>query len=113
MDPRVLDAIVAAALFGLLVLSFGATVKAGQQPVDAGAWLLGVGLTAPYAVHRRFPWAALAVTLAALLGFSLLHYAPYPGVSVFALLFGLTLHGRRRNSLVASFQSSVQVFPRS
>lgn len=101
IDPRVTDALVAVALFVLLVLSFGASVRAGQRPVDAGTWVLGVLLTAPYAVHRRAPWLALAVTLGALLAFSLLHYAPYPGLSAFALLFGLALHGRRRDSLLA------------
>ena len=53
IDPRVFDALVAVALFVLLALSFGATVRAGQRPVDAWAWVLGVLLTAPYAVHRR------------------------------------------------------------
>jgi signal transduction histidine kinase len=101
IDPRVTDALVALAFFVLLVLSFGASVRIGQRPVDVGAWALGVLLTAPYAVHRRAPWLALAVTLGALLAFSLLHYAPYPGLSAFALLFGLALHGRRRDSLLA------------
>jgi len=101
VDPQVTDALVALAFFVLLVLSFSATVRAGQRPVDAWAWVLGVLLTAPYAVHRRAPWVALAVTLSALVAFSLLHFPPYPGLSAFALLFGLTLHGRRRDSLIA------------
>jgi signal transduction histidine kinase len=101
VDPRVFDAGVAVVLFVLLALSFGASVRAGQRPVDAWAWVLGALLTAPYAVHRRVPWVALAVALAALVAFSLMHYAPYPGLSVFVLLFGITLHGRRRDSLVA------------
>src|SRR5690349_21078092 len=101
LDPQLADALVAAAVFVLLVFSFGATVRAGQRPVDTGAWVLGVLLTAPYAVHRRAPWLSLVVTLGALLAFSLMHYAPYPGLSAFALLFGLALHGRRRDSLLA------------
>lgn len=101
IDPRIFDAGLAAVLFVLLALSFGASVRAGQRPVDAWTWALGVLLTAPYAVHRRVPWVALAVTLGALLTFSLLNYAPYPGLSVFVLLFGITVHGRRRDSLVA------------
>jgi signal transduction histidine kinase len=101
LDPRVADALVALGLFVLLVLSFGVAVRAGQRPVDAWAWVLGILMTAPYAVHRRAPWLALTVTLLALVAFSLLHYAPYPGVSAFALLFGLALHGRRRDSLLA------------
>jgi len=41
------------------------------------------------------------VTFAALVAFSLLHYAPYPGLSVFVLIFGIALHGTRRDSLAA------------
>ncbi|WP_344949811.1 sensor histidine kinase [Terrabacter ginsenosidimutans] len=99
--PRLTDAVVAVALLVVLVLSFGASVRAGQRPMDIWAWVLALMLTLPYAVHRRFPWAALAVVLTALLAWSLLHYAAYPGVSVFVLLFGLALHGRRRDSLLA------------
>jgi len=101
IDPRLTDAVVAVALFVVLVLSFGATPGAAQRPADIWAWLLALLLTAPYAVHRRYPWVALAVALTALLAFSLLHYAAFPGVSVFVLLFGLALHGSRRDSLVA------------
>src|SRR6478672_10753372 len=42
IDPRVTDALVALALFVLLVLSFGTSVRTGQRPVDAGTWALGV-----------------------------------------------------------------------
>ena len=101
IDPQVFDAGVAVVLFVLLALSFGASVRAGQRPADAWAWVLGVLLTAPYAVHRRAPWVALGLTLAALVAFSLLHYAPYPGLSVFVLIFGIALHGTRRDSLAA------------
>ena len=101
LDPRVADGLVALGLFVLLVLSFGTDVRAGQRPVEAWAWILGILLTAPYAVHRRAPWVALTVTLGALVAFSLMNYAPYPGLSAFALLFGLALHGQRRDSLLA------------
>ena len=101
VDPRVIDAGVAVVLLGSIVASFGTVPMAGQRPVDVWAWLLAVLLSAPYAVHRRVPWVALAATLGALVAYSLLHYAPYPGLPVFALLFGITLHGTRRDSLVA------------
>ena len=84
-----------------LVANYGVPPTEGQRPIDALAWLLAVLMAAPYAVHRRVPWVALAVTLSALAAFSLLQYAPYPGLPVFALLFGITLHGTRRDSLVA------------
>jgi signal transduction histidine kinase len=100
LDPRVFDGVVAAVLLALLLLSFPGTVHPGQRPAAGVAWLLAVGLTAPYAVHRRVPWVALAVALATLLAWSAAHFAPYPAVGVFALVFGIALHcGRRRESL--------------
>lgn len=102
LDPRVTDAGVAALLLGLTLLSYPGVLHEGQRPADdALAWLLAIGLCAPFAVHRKAPWAALAVTLVVLLVFASLRYAPYPGIPVFVLLFGLTLHGSRRASLVA------------
>ena len=55
----------------------------------------------PYAAHRRLPWVSLVVALGSLVTWALLHYAPYPALGVLAPLFGLTLHGTRRGSLVA------------
>jgi signal transduction histidine kinase len=101
VDPRVFDALVAAVLFVLLLTSFGRPLDPSQRPIDVGGWLLAAGLTLPYAIHRRVPWVALAVTLGSLVTFSWFHYAPYPGISVFALLFGITLHGTRRTSVFA------------
>ena len=88
-------------LFVLLALSFGASVRAGQRPADAWAWVLGVLLTAPYTAVRRAPWVALGVTLAALVAFSLLALRALSGLSVFVLIFGIALHGTRRDSLAA------------
>jgi signal transduction histidine kinase len=107
IDPRVFDAFVAVLLFVVVALSFGEAAGAGQRPMDAWGWVLGALLTLPYAVHRRLPWVALAVVLGALVTFALLQYAPYPGVGVFALLAGITLHGQRRDSLVALGATSV------
>lgn len=101
LDPRLIDGVAALVLFLLLVLSFGVRVHPGQRGVDAGLWILAAGLCVPISVHRRFPLGAVAVVLASLLGFALLRYAPYPGISVFAVLFAVTLHSSRRSSLVA------------
>jgi signal transduction histidine kinase len=101
VDPRLLDAAVAVALLALLLASFGRPPGPGQRPIDLGAWLLAAGLTLPYAIHRRAPWIALTLTLSSLVAFSLLHYAPYPGISMFALLFAITLHGTRKASVTA------------
>src|SRR6476619_6137247 len=89
LDPRVFDALVAAALLGLLALSFPGDVHLGQRPADGVAWVIAVGLTAPYAVHRQYPMAATAAVLAALVSWSVLHFAPYPGVCLFVLVFGV------------------------
>ncbi|WP_460628213.1 sensor histidine kinase [Intrasporangium mesophilum] len=107
MDPRVFDAVVAAVLLALLVLSFPGRVMPGQRPADGAAWLLAIGLSAPYAVHRRYPSAALAVALAALVAWSAAHFAPYPALGVFAVLFGITLHGGRRRESVISLVATL------
>ncbi|HKX68303.1 MAG TPA: histidine kinase [Intrasporangium sp.] len=101
LDPRLFDVLVAVGLFVVLVLSFPGPSTSGLRPADAGAWALAVGLSMPYAAHRRLPWVALVVALGSLVTWALLHYAPYPALGVFVLLFGITLHGTRRGSLVA------------
>ncbi|WP_353509860.1 histidine kinase [Intrasporangium sp.] len=101
LDPRLFDALVAVGLFVVLVLSFPGPTTTGLRPADAGAWALALGLSMPYAAHRRLPWLALVVALGSLVTWALLHYAPYPGIGALVLLFGLTLHGTRRASLVA------------
>ena len=99
-DPRVFDALVAVALLGLLALSFPGNVHPGQRPASGVAWLIAIGLTAPYAVHRQHPMVATVTALAALLTWSVLHVAPYPGVCLFVLVFGVALHGTRRQAVV-------------
>jgi signal transduction histidine kinase len=101
LDPRLFDALVAVGLFVVLVLSFPGPTTTGLRLADAGAWALALGLSMPYAAHRRLPWLALVVALGSLVTWALLHYAPYPGIGALVLLFGLTLHGTRRASLVA------------
>ncbi|HEX5968539.1 MAG TPA: hypothetical protein VFY88_08685, partial [Intrasporangium sp.] len=101
LDPRLFDVLVAVSLFVVLVLSFPGPSTTGLRPADAGAWALAVGLSMPYAAHRRLPWVALVVALGSLVTWALLHYAPYPALGVLVLLFGITLHGTRRGSLVA------------
>ena len=44
--------------------------------------------------------AATVTALAALLTWSVLHLAPYPGVCLFVLVFGVALHGSRRQALI-------------
>ena len=80
LDPRLFDALVAVVLFVLLVLSFPGPPTTGLRPADAGAWALAVGLSMPYAAHRRLPWVSLVVALGSLVTWALLHYAPYPAL---------------------------------
>ena len=64
-------------------------------------WPTSWRLTLPFAVHRRWPMATLAVTVSAFAAFAILDYAAYPGVSVFAILFGIAAHTDRRRSVTA------------
>ena len=68
----------------------------GQRGGDALAYVLSVGLTLPYAVHRRRPMLALGIVTASLLVVLVFHFAAFPGLSVFVLLFGIALHCARR-----------------
>src|SRR3954466_11773239 len=93
------DAIVAVVLLALMVLSISSKAPtAGQRDGDACAYLLAIPLTLPFAVHRRWPMASLAVILGAFAGFAIANYAAYPGVSVFAVLYGIAAHTDRRRS---------------
>jgi signal transduction histidine kinase len=98
----VVDATAAAALFAITATELaGRSLQQGQRPSDAVAYLLAFAMAAPYAVHRRVPMAALAVSLAALLAYAFGHYSAFPGLNAFALLFGVSLHSDRRRALVA------------
>ena len=83
------DALVAIALLVLMVVAIkGKEPAAGQRGADALAYILAIPLALPFAVHRRLPMTSLAVTVAAFTAYAVLDYAAYPGVSVFAILFG-------------------------
>jgi signal transduction histidine kinase len=101
VDPRLLDAVVAAAMLAILVTSISAKApEPGQHGGDAPAYLLAVALCVPYVFHRRYPMAVFSVVMASLVVFSLRHYAAFPGLSVFVLLFAIALHTDRRRALV-------------
>ncbi|MGZ7085762.1 MAG: sensor histidine kinase [Ilumatobacteraceae bacterium] len=96
------DAVVAIVLLGLMVASVaGKAPDAGQRGADALAYALAVPLTLPFAVHRRWPTASLICVLAAFGTYAIASYAVYPGVSLFAMLFGIVLHSDRRRSIMA------------
>ena len=102
VDPRLADAAVAVVLLVVMVLTVATkSPQPGQRGGDALAYLLCVGLAAPYAFHRRSPMPALAVEMVSLLAFAARHYAAFPGLNVWVLLFGIALHCGRRPALVA------------
>jgi len=73
----------------------------GQQATTPLAYVLVVLMAAPLVTHRRWPVPSLAVCLTALLLYAPGHYTAYPGIVLFAMCFGITLHSTRRMALVA------------
>ena len=73
----------------------------GQQASTPIAYVLVVLIAAPLVTHRKWPLPSLAVCLAALLLYAPGRYYAYPGIVLFAMVFGITLHGTRRQSLIA------------
>jgi signal transduction histidine kinase len=101
-DVNQRDAVVAIVLLGLMVASIaGKAPDAGQRGADALAYVLAVPLTLPFAAHRRRPTASLVGVLAAFGTYAIASYAVYPGISVFAMLFGIAAHSDRRRSIIA------------
>lgn len=99
--PRAGDAVVATALLLVMLGSISGKVpQAGQRDGDALAYALAVPLALPFAVHRRWPMASLVVTIGAFTGFAVAGYAAYPGLSLFAILFGIAAHTDRRRSTI-------------
>src|SRR6478736_1587983 len=101
IDPRLGD--LAIALLSLAIMISGLAGKVavdGQRAADIGGYLLALGISLPFAIHRRYPLTAVGVTLVSLLCYAALNYAAYPGLGVFVLVFGVALHSPRRTSLI-------------
>ncbi len=99
-SPWLVDLPVAVLLFALVAVPLSGPVVEGAVPAGPVAYLLAAAAAAPYAVHRRWPLPALAVSSVALVLYSAGHYAGYPGFATFGLVFGLALHGERRQSML-------------
>ena len=82
-------------------------LAAGQSPSTPAAYLLAVMLAAPFAVHRRFPVAAMIVSNLALIAYSLGRFSAFPGYATFALVFAVALHAGRRRALVVYLGGAV------
>ncbi len=97
----VLDITGAALLWGGMAVDLATRPLAqGQSATTPAAYLLAGVITVPFAVHRRFPIVAMAVSNLALIGYSLARYSAFPGYATFALVFAVALHADRRRALV-------------
>jgi signal transduction histidine kinase len=101
--PWAINGAVAAVLLAFMVSQLALQEKSlpGQQATAPIAYLLVVLIAAPLVTHRKWPLPSLAVCLAALLLYAPGRYYAYPGLVLFAMVFGITLHGTRRQSLIA------------
>jgi signal transduction histidine kinase len=101
IDPRVYDAVVALGLVAFTLLTINPDkLQHGQHANNALAYVLAIGWSAPYVVHRRYPLSALTVALVAVAIHVAAAFPAYPA-AVFVLLFGISLHSDRRRSAVA------------
>jgi signal transduction histidine kinase len=97
---RAIDLAVTAGLTVLFAVQVQTHVLApGQRPTTWVTWLLGLAMVLPLATHRSRPTASAVVALTALVGYSLAHYGPYPGINTFVLVFAVSLHAERRRSV--------------
>ena len=102
IDRRILDAGVAVVLFAFMVFELAVNkMVTGENASGALAYLLAALITLPFAVHRRYPVAALAVSTWAVVLYSLGRFTAFPGYALFVLLFGVSLHSDRRRSAAA------------
>ena len=99
-SPWLVDLPVAVLLFALVAVQLSGPVVAGATPAGPVAYLLAAAVAAPYAVHRRWPLPAVAASSVALVLYSAGHYVGYPGFATFGLVFGVALHGERRQSML-------------
>ncbi|HET6534004.1 MAG TPA: sensor histidine kinase [Actinoplanes sp.] len=108
LDRRAVDAALAALLLALMVgelaLRTPTPAEAASSPV---AYLWAVVITAPIAVHRRYPVAAVLVAAAGIVGYAGGHFVAFPGYAAFAMVFVVSLHcGRGRGALAFAVMSA-------
>ena len=99
-SARVIDGTVTAALLVLFATQLQTHVlQQGQRPSTWFTYVLAVGMVLPLLTHRRAPLLSAGVALSALVVYSLRHYGPYPGISIFVLVFATALHAERRRAI--------------
>jgi signal transduction histidine kinase len=101
LDRRLVDAFVAALLCAVMVAELATkTPVRGESAATPLAYLWAVVITLPFAAHRRWPVAVVAVTAAAIVGYAAGHFPAYPGYAAFALVLAVAMHaGKGRGAL--------------
>ena len=108
LDRRLVDAAVAVVLLALTAIPLATdSLQAGQRPSDIWAYLLAAALCVPFVFHRRFPVAAITVACGALVLYAVGRYNAYPGLPIFVLVAGISLHSTRRRALLAAGLAAV------
>ena len=110
LDRRLVDAAVVVVLLVVTALPLATRpLTAGQRPSDVWAYLLVAAICVPFAFHRRYPVAAIAVASGALILYAVGRYAAYPGIPIFVLVAGISLHSTRLRAALAAGLGAVAI----
>jgi signal transduction histidine kinase len=110
LDRRLVDAAVVVVLLVVTALPLATRpLTAGQRPSDVWAYLLVAALCVPFAFHRRYPVTAVVVACGALVLYAVGKYSAYPGIPIFVLVAGISLHSTRRRALLAAGLGAVAI----
>jgi signal transduction histidine kinase len=102
-DRRWVDAAVALLLLADQVAELALrSPQPSQHPAGLAAYILAAALVAPFALHRRYPLTAVLASSAVLVLYAAGRYAPYPGLPIFVLVFGVSLHTDRKRAVAAA-----------
>jgi signal transduction histidine kinase len=97
----VLDGVGAGLLWAAMAVDLATRPLApGQSAPTVVAYLLAGAICGPFAVHRRFPVAAMLASDLALIIYAIHRFSAYPGYATFALVFGVGLHVGRGRAVV-------------
>jgi len=110
LDRRLVDAAVVLVLLVVTALPLATRpLTDGQRPSDVWAYLLLAAICVPFAFHRRYPVASISVACGALILYAAGRYAAYPGIPIFVLVAGISLHSTRRRALLAAGLGAVAI----
>jgi signal transduction histidine kinase len=104
----VLDGVGAGLLWSAMAVDLATRPLApGQSAPTVVAYLLAGAICGPFAVHRRFPVAAMLVSDLALIAYAINRFSAFPGYATFALVFGVGLHVGRSRAVVVYLGGAV------